>query len=87
MLPHNAILKLQIDYREAIKEDDDGLVESAIAEIIQKAKRKRQSQKRGQSRLGMMRHLFLLVDCSEAMSLPDLKPTRMICTSKVRQLS
>lgn len=75
--------QIENNYREAIKEDDDGLVESAIAEIIQKAKRKRQSQKRGQSRLGMMRHLFLLVDCSEAMSLPDLKPTRMICTSKV----
>lgn len=69
--------------REAIQEDDDGLVEGAIADIIQKAKRKRQAQKRGHSRLGMMRHVFLLIDCSEAMSLPDLKPTRMICTSKV----
>lgn len=71
-------------YRESIKEDDDGLVESTVAEIIQKAKRKRQMMKRGTRRLGMMRHLNLIIDCSESMSFPDLKPTRMLCTAKVR---
>lgn len=69
--------------REAIKEDDDGLVESAIADIIQKAKRKRQSEKKGHSRLGMMRHLYIILDCSEAMMIPDLKPTRFICSLKL----
>lgn len=69
--------------RESIKEDDDGLVESAIIEIIQKAKRKRQLKKRGHRKLGMMRHVYLIVDCSESMSFPDLKPTRMLCTVKV----
>lgn len=69
--------------RESIKEDDEGLVESAVAEIIQKAKRKRQMMKRGHRRLGMMRHLNLIIDCSESMSFPDLKPTRMLCTAKV----
>lgn len=71
------------DCRESIKEDDEGLVESAVAEIIQKAKRKRQMMKRGHRRLGMMRHLNLIIDCSESMSFPDLKPTRMLCTAKV----
>lgn len=70
-------------FRESIKEDDEGLVESAIIEIIQKAKRKRQLKKRGHRRLGMMRHVYLVIDCSESMSLPDLKPTRMLCTVKV----
>lgn len=69
--------------REAIKEDDDGLLDGAIAELIQKAKRKRQAQKTLQNKLGMMRHLYLLLDCSESMSVPDLKPTRLICTLKV----
>lgn len=69
--------------RESIKEDDDGLVESAIIEIIQKAKRQRQLKKRGHRRLGIMRHLNLVIDCSEAMSYPDLKPTRMLCTANV----
>lgn len=58
-------------------------MEGAIADIIQKAKRKRQAQKKGHSRLGMMRHFYIIVDCSESMSMPDLKPTRILCTTKV----
>ncbi|XP_017014360.2 general transcription factor IIH subunit 2 [Drosophila takahashii] len=71
---------------EAIKDDDDGLLDGAIAEIIQKAKRQRQAQKSKQNRLGMMRHLFLVLDCSESMSVPDLKPTRLRCTVKLLEL-
>lgn len=69
--------------RESIKEDEEGLVESAIIDIIQKAKRKRQLKKKGHRRLGMMRHVYLIIDCSDSMNLPDLKPTRMLCTVKV----
>ena len=31
-----------------------------------------------------MRHLFLIIDMSEAMSDQDLKPTRLLSTLKVR---
>lgn len=72
--------------REAIKEDDDGLVDSAIADIILKAKRRRQAKKKSQSRLGMMRHLCLILDCTENMSTPDLKPTRFLCCLKVLEV-
>ncbi|XP_022229700.1 general transcription factor IIH subunit 2 [Drosophila obscura] len=68
---------------EAIKDDEDGLLDGAIADIIQKAKRQRQAQKAKQNRLGMMRHLFIILDCSESMSVPDLKPTRLRCTLKL----
>ncbi|XP_015042798.1 general transcription factor IIH subunit 2 [Drosophila pseudoobscura] len=68
---------------EAIKDDEDGLLDGAIADIIQKAKRQRQAQKTKQNRLGMMRHLFIILDCSESMSVPDLKPTRLRCTIKL----
>ncbi|XP_058828093.1 general transcription factor IIH subunit 2-like [Topomyia yanbarensis] len=71
---------------EAIKEDDDGLVEGSVAEIIQKAKRKRQAMKKGYSKLGMMRHLYIILDCSEAMTVPDLKPTRFICSLKLLEI-
>jgi len=54
-----------------------------VAEIIQRAKRKRQSERRGNTRLGMMRHLYLVVDNSDCMSNQDLKPTRQLCTVKV----
>lgn len=73
-------------YREAIKEDDDGLLDGAIADIIQKAKRKRQADKTKQNRLGMMRHMFIVLDCSESMSVPDLKPTRLLCTLKLLEI-
>lgn len=73
-------------YRESIKEDDDGLVSYSIADIVQKNKRKRQAEKIGKNRLGMMRHLFIIVDCSEAMSVQDLKPTRLLCTVKLLEM-
>lgn len=34
-------------------------------------------------RLGMMRHLNIILDCSDAMLDQDLKPTRQMCTLKV----
>ncbi|EDW79209.2 uncharacterized protein Dwil_GK12882, partial [Drosophila willistoni] len=71
---------------EAIKEDDDGMLDGAIADIIQKAKRQRQLEKTKQNRLGMMRHVFLVIDCSESMSVPDLKPTRLRCTLKLLEI-
>nr|CAI5840279.1 unnamed protein product [Callosobruchus analis] len=71
---------------EAIKEDDDGFLEASVADIVQRAKRKRQALKQGSQKLGMMRHLFLLLDCSELMSCQDLKPTRLICTLKLLEI-
>jgi transcription initiation factor TFIIH subunit 2 len=71
---------------EEIREDDSGLIASSIHDIIQKAKRKRQELKKSGSRLGMMRHIYLIIDCSDAMSVPDLKPTRFINTIRMLQL-
>lgn len=68
---------------EAIKEDESGGLEASVADIIHKAKRKRQLEKTGTARLGMMRHLFIVLDGSEAMSIQDLKPTRLICSIKL----
>lgn len=71
---------------EEIHEDDTGLIASSINDIIQKAKRKRQELKQKGSRLGMMRHIYLIIDCSDAMSIPDLKPTRFINTMRMLQI-
>uniref|UniRef100_A0A1Y1JS06 General transcription factor IIH subunit n=1 Tax=Photinus pyralis TaxID=7054 RepID=A0A1Y1JS06_PHOPY len=71
---------------EAIKEDEEGFLEASVADIVQRAKRKRQAQKQKNTKLGMMRHLFLIVDCSESMSNQDLKPTRLYCTIKLLEL-
>ncbi|KAJ2949097.1 hypothetical protein O0L34_g6036 [Tuta absoluta] len=68
---------------EAIKEDEDGLVEGLVAEFAQKAARKAAAPRRGPVRLGMMRHLLVAVDCSEAMNCQDIKPLRFLCTLKL----
>ena len=68
---------------EAIKEDDHGLLEASVADIIHNAKRKRQMEKKVGARLGMMRHLYVILDASEAMSNQDLKPTRFLCSLKL----
>lgn len=59
------------------------MLEASVAEIIQRAKRKRQAERKPNTRLGMMRHLFIILDCSDAMADQDLKPTRQLCTAKV----
>lgn len=71
--------------REAIKEDDHGLLEASVADIIHNAKRKRQLERKQGSRLGMMRHLYVILDASESMTNQDLKPTRFLCSLKVSQ--
>ncbi|KAJ8966977.1 hypothetical protein NQ314_003200 [Rhamnusium bicolor] len=71
---------------EAIKEDDEGFLEASVADIIQRAKRKRQALKQGSQKLGMMRHLYILLDCSDSMSSQDLKPTRLLCTLKLLEI-
>ncbi|XP_013143875.1 PREDICTED: general transcription factor IIH subunit 2 [Papilio polytes] len=68
---------------EAIKEDEDGLVEGLVAEFAQKAARKSAAPRKGPVRLGMMRHLLVAIDCSEAMNCPDIKPLRFLCTLKL----
>ncbi|XP_067005877.1 general transcription factor IIH subunit 2 isoform X2 [Anabrus simplex] len=68
---------------EEIKENEEGLLEASINDIIQREKRKRRLDHTGRSRLGMMRHLYIIVDSSEAMSVQDLKPTRQLCTIKL----
>jgi transcription initiation factor TFIIH subunit 2 len=70
---------------EEIREDDSGMIAASIQELIQKAKRKRQEQKKS-SRLGMMRHVYVMLDTTEAMNIPDLKPTRFLNTLKMLQV-
>nr|CAG4640851.1 EOG090X05VA [Eulimnadia texana] len=69
---------------EAIKEDEEGLIETNVADLVARAKRKRAALKAaGAVKLGMMRHLFLIIDLSACMTLQDLKPTRQLCLVKL----
>ncbi len=69
---------------ESLSEDADGLLEVSVSEAIRRARRKRMLDKTGRRvRLGMMRHLYVVLDLSECMSAQDLKPTRLRCSLKL----
>uniref|UniRef100_A0A2K6ULX1 VWFA domain-containing protein n=1 Tax=Saimiri boliviensis boliviensis TaxID=39432 RepID=A0A2K6ULX1_SAIBB len=70
-------------WRDSIlKEDESGSLKATIEDILFKAKRKRVFEHHGQVRLGMMRHLYVVVDGSRTMEDQDLKPNRLTCTLK-----
>lgn len=55
---------------EMIQEDADGLIEFSVQELLERAKRKRLLEKSGaRIKLGMMRHLYIILDMSDAMKL------------------
>lgn len=70
---------------EAIKENEDGLLQPSIEEMIQRNKRRRALQKKN-LRLGIMRHLFIVLDFSESMMLKDLKPSRISCSLRLLEM-
>lgn len=69
---------------EAIREDEHGLITSSLEDIVHKSRRKRMLEKKN-LKLGMMRHLYLIIDLSDSMQEPDLKPTRQLCTLKLAE--
>lgn len=70
-------------YREEIKEDEKGLGLSVLTDSIAALEHKKKKQGGKIVRLGMMRHLNLVIDFSDTMLDQDLKPTRQLCTLKV----
>ncbi|XP_031575116.1 general transcription factor IIH subunit 2-like [Actinia tenebrosa] len=68
---------------EEIREDNEGSLQSLVDELIHRNKRKRAFSRPGNVRLGMMRHMYLIIDMSKAMEEADLKPTRLNCTVKL----
>ncbi|XP_065211665.1 general transcription factor IIH subunit 2 [Planococcus citri] len=69
---------------EEIKENERGLGLSVLSEslsLLEQKKKKVVVEK--VVRLGMMRHLNIIIDFSDSMLDQDLKPTRQICTLKL----
>ncbi|RTG86731.1 transcription initiation factor TFIIH subunit 2 [Schistosoma bovis] len=73
----------------AIREDESGRLVTTLEQLIHDAHTQIRKKRRrigvgstGFVRLGMMRHLFLIIDLSQAMNEQDLKPNRLICTVK-----
>ncbi|XP_075931320.1 general transcription factor IIH subunit 2-like isoform X2 [Petromyzon marinus] len=68
---------------EVLKEDESGSLKASVDDLIFQAKRRKVSEFHGQVRLGMMRHLFVVVDMSRGMEDQDLKPNRLTCALKL----
>lgn len=68
---------------EALQEDAEGSLQPSIDEILHKAKKRKLLEKISNIRLGMMRHMFIIVDMSASMEDQDLKPTRLVCSLKL----
>jgi transcription initiation factor TFIIH subunit 2 len=85
---HRLTTRLALQTWEAITEDRDGLMDSAIQDLILKARRERLAKRgaAGRCRLGMMRHLYLILDMSANMATQDLRPTRLRCALKIVEL-
>ncbi|XP_054630849.1 general transcription factor IIH subunit 2 [Dunckerocampus dactyliophorus] len=70
---------------EVLKEDESGSLKASVEEILFQSKRERIIKSCGQVRLGMMRHLFVVIDCSRSMEDQDLKPNRLTATVKLME--
>nr|NP_001071980.1 zinc finger protein [Ciona intestinalis]BAE93308.1 zinc finger protein [Ciona intestinalis] len=71
---------------EALKEDETGSLQASIEAEINKAKKRRLQQRQRNVRLGMMRHLYVVVDLSQAMCDQDLKPNRAVAVLKALEI-
>lgn len=70
---------------EAIRENEEGLLQPFIDQVLTKAKRSRIAQAKN-LRLGLMRHIYIVLDKSERMLDQDLRPTRITLALKVLDL-
>jgi len=71
---------------EEIQDNDDGSMQDAVDELVYKAKRKRLLIRKANIRLGMIRHLFIIVDMSRSMKQADiLPPNRLACVNEILQ--
>ena len=68
---------------EALKEDESGSLQSSIQREVERAKKRRLDKKQKSVRLGMMRHVFVVLDMSQAMTDQDLKPNRAVVVLKL----
>ncbi|KAI8145246.1 Ssl1-like-domain-containing protein [Fennellomyces sp. T-0311] len=65
---------------DVLQEDEEGRLSSVVAQLQQQRKRRRLLKDTAVIQRGIIRHLFLIVDLSEAMNEKDLRPNRIDLT-------
>lgn len=70
---------------DALTEDVHGSLEGAVAAFLTSNKRRRIQRDTAAIQRGIIRHLFLVIDLSEAMNDKDMRPSRLEITLKYAQ--
>jgi transcription initiation factor TFIIH subunit 2 len=65
---------------DVLQEDAEGRLSSVVAHLQQQMKRRRLLRDTATVQRGIIRHLFLVIDLSEAMNEKDLRPSRLELT-------
>uniref|UniRef100_A0A1X7UHL6 Ssl1-like domain-containing protein n=1 Tax=Amphimedon queenslandica TaxID=400682 RepID=A0A1X7UHL6_AMPQE len=68
---------------EAIQEDIEGHILAPDDDFMYKTKRRKLFNHESGVKLGIMRHILIVVDSTQSMNDKDLKPNRFTCTKTV----
>ncbi|OQV18164.1 General transcription factor IIH subunit 2 [Hypsibius exemplaris] len=68
---------------EVLQEDATGSLTASVQDVVLGIKRRRLLERKPNLRLGMMRHLFVILDMSDSMRDQDLRPNRLFCVLRL----
>ncbi|KAM3723063.1 General transcription factor IIH subunit [Dirofilaria immitis] len=72
-----------LNIRDVLHEDESGSIEKSVAKLILDTKRKKRlSSRPAKVRLGIMRYVYLVIDCSFSMADKSVQPSRLAITIK-----
>uniref|UniRef100_A0A1I8E8U8 VWFA domain-containing protein n=1 Tax=Wuchereria bancrofti TaxID=6293 RepID=A0A1I8E8U8_WUCBA len=72
-----------LNIRDVLREDESGSIEKSVAKLILDTKRKKRLNNRpAKVRLGIMRYVYLVIDCSFSMADKSMQPSRLAVTIK-----
>ncbi|CAO4370368.1 unnamed protein product [Caenorhabditis nigoni] len=75
-----------LNINEVLVEDEGGSIEKSIAKYVADSKRKARLTKRPEKiRLGIMRHVMIVIDCSRFMTSKAMPPSRFVVVMKALQ--
>ncbi|KAL6727893.1 hypothetical protein Aduo_009731 [Ancylostoma duodenale] len=73
-----------LNIREVLEEDEGGSIEKSIAKLVAETRKKQRTlEKPAKIRLGIMRYVYVAIDCSRSMTNKVMPPSRFFVTMKI----
>ncbi|EPB73778.1 TFIIH C1-like domain protein [Ancylostoma ceylanicum] len=73
-----------LNIREVLEEDEGGSIEKSIAKLVAETRKKQRTlEKPAKIRLGIMRYVYVAIDCSRSMTSKVMPPSRFFVTMKI----